>query len=346
MSNNNNLTDIRTLGEFGLISHLTKDFRNRNDSTKLAIGDDAAIVQYDGTPTVISTDLLVEGIHFDLSYVSLKHLGYKSIMVNLSDIYAMNAYPQQVTVSLAISSKFSVEALDSLYEGIELACRYYGVDLIGGDTTTSRMGLLISVTALGTNQEDRIVKRSTAKVGDLIGVSGNLGAAYLGLQILEREKKVWLEDPTMQPQLEEHKYLVERQLKPEARKDIVELFEKLDVVPTAMIDVSDGLSSDLIHICKQSKVGAHIFEENLPIDKEAYDLAVNEFKISPTTCALNGGEDYELLFCINPNDLSRLDSAENIKIIGRVVEESEGTKLFTPNKDSYDLVAQGWNPLS
>ena len=343
MSNSNKLTDIRSLGEFGLIRHLTKDFRNRQESTQLGIGDDAAVIQYEDGPTIISTDLLIEGIHFDLMYASLQHLGYKSIVVNLSDIYAMNALPKQVTVSLAVSSKFSVEALESLYDGIEKACRYYGVDLIGGDTTSSRIGLVISVTALGTVEPDKIVRRSTANVEDIVCVTGDLGAAYLGLQVLEREKKVFIDNPDMQPKLEMYQYLIERQLKPEARKDVIELFDKLDILPTAMIDLSDGLSSDLRHICEQSKVGAHIFEENLPIHPAAHKLAFEEFKISPTTCALNGGEDYELLVCLTPDDWKKVEGAGKMTAVGKIVEMEKGIKLFTPNQEGFDLVAQGWN---
>lgn len=345
MDNNNSFTNIKDLGEFGLINRLTKNFSALNASTLKSIGDDAAVLRYDDkTPIVLSTDLLVEGIHFDLMYTPLKHLGYKSIIVNLSDIYAMNARPQQVTVSLAVSSRFTVEALEELYDGIQQACHFYGVDLVGGDTTSSLSGLMISVTAIGTaKSEEHIAYRNNARVGDYICMTGNLGAAYLGLQVLEREKQVWKANPDMQPQLDKYTYLVERQLKPEARKDIIDLFEKANIVPHSMIDVSDGLSSDLMHICRQSNVGARIYEENIPIHSEAHKLAFEEFKISPTTCALSGGEDYELLFTVSNEQFQKIDGKADIKVLGNITEKSEGIKLYPPKGDSFDIVAQGWN---
>lgn len=336
------LTDIKDLGEFGLIDHITNNFVAKKASTIKAIGDDAAVLDYGENNLLVSTDLLVEGIHFDLSYSPLKHLGYKSVIVNLSDIYAMNGIPQQITVSIAVSSRFPVEALEEFYAGIQLACHLYNVDLIGGDTTTSRSGFMISVTAIGTAKKDRISYRSGAKVDDYICVSGDLGGAYLGLQVLEREKKVWQADENMQPQLEEYSYLVERQLKPEAQKWVIELFEKANILPSAMIDISDGLSSDLLHICKQSEVGATLFEENIPIHQQAFDLAFKEFNISPTTCALSGGEDYELLFTTTSEELKKIDDQHQIKVIGRIVEKSKGVKLQSPNGDSFDITAQGW----
>ncbi len=343
MSDTPKPTQIHELGEFGLIKRLTKDFESVNESTILGVGDDAAIIRYDQKSVLVSTDLLIEYIHFDLAYVPLKHLGYKAVVVNLSDICAMNAFPQQITVSLGLSSSFPVEAIEELYEGIKLACKIYGVDLVGGDTTSSRTGLMISVTAMGSAEADKISRRNGAKVGDYVCVTGDFGAAYLGLQILEREKQVWKDNPEMKPQLDGYSYLVERQLKPEARKDVIRLFAEAGVVPNAMIDVSDGLSSDLMHICKQSGVGARLFEENIPINKQAHQVAMEEFKISPTTCALSGGEDYELLFCLSEEDFKKVDEKLDIKLVGRIVDESEGMKLFDPKGQSFDLVAQGWN---
>ena len=298
-------TDVNTLGEFGLIEHLTQRFPLLNASTRKGIGDDAAVIDNGNFQTVVSTDMLVEGIHFDLMYTPLKHLGYKSVVVNLSDIYAMNARPQQITVSMALSNRFSVEALEELYEGIYLACERYGVDLIGGDTTSSNKGLIISVTAIGQGEKDKLVYRSGAKEGDLICITGDVGAAYLGLQILEREKQVYLSTPDVKPDLENEAYCVGRQLKPEARMDMIQQFDKAGIVPTSMIDVSDGVASELFHICRASGVGAFLEESGVPIHPDAQLLAL-KFKLDPITCALSGGEDYELLFTIKPEDVEKV----------------------------------------
>ena len=336
------MTDVNTLGEFGLIEHLTKDFQRRNPTTKVGIGDDAAVLMYGDAPIVVSTDLLVEGIHFDPIYSPLKHLGYKAIIVNLSDIYAMNARPHQVTVSIAISSKYTVEALDELYAGIKEACRIYGVDLVGGDTTSSPRGMTISVTAIGTVQEEKITYRSGAKKGDILCVTGNLGGAYLGLQILEREKQLYMDNPGIQPDLEEQKYVLECQLKPEARKDMIEHFDKAQLVPTAMIDISDGLASDLMHICKASGVGAYIEETKIPLNQEAQLLAL-KFQLDPVTTALNGGEDYELLFTIKEADLEKVRLMPSTYIIGEITEAKDGVTLHTNGGNIHPLKAQGWN---
>lgn len=342
MSEGKKYTSIAQLGEFGLIDKLTRDFNSVNASTVKGVGDDAAVVDYDGKKTVVSTDLLVEGIHFDMMYTPLKHLGYKSVVVNLSDIYAMNAQPKQVTVSLAISSKFSVEALEELYEGIKLACKKYQVDLVGGDTTSSLSGLVISVTALGEANEEDIIYRSGAKPGDLICVSGDLGAAYLGLQILEREKQIYLEHPDVQPELETAQYLIERFLKPEARRDVIQFFKETGLRPTAMMDVSDGISSDIRHICKQSGTGCEITEATVPLSQDAYNMALN-FNLDPITCALNGGEDYELLFTINSEDETKITAEESISIIGQIVELEAGYHLISKAGNRHPLKAQGWN---
>lgn len=342
MSEEKKLTNISALGEFGLIDRLTKDFSNINESTELGIGDDAAVLSHGDKKTVVSTDLLVEGIHFDLMYMPLKHLGYKSIVVNLSDIYAMNAEPKQVTVSLAISSKFPVEALEELYEGIHLACKNYKVDLIGGDTTSSRSGLVISVTAIGEANAEDLCYRSGAKEGDLICVTGDLGASYLGLQILEREKQIYLEHPGVQPELENAQYLIERHLKPEARRDVIRFFKEAGLKPTAMMDVSDGLSSDIKHICKQSKVGCEIMEAQVPISEDAYHMALS-FNIDPITCALNGGEDYELLFTIAPEDETKIADESAFVIIGQITKAENGQVLVTKSNNRHPLKAQGWN---
>jgi thiamine-monophosphate kinase len=334
-------TEINALGEFGLIGHLTKNFGLRQPSSLKGIGDDAAVIDNEGRLTVVSTDMLVEGIHFDLMYSPLKHLGYKAIVVNLSDIYAMNAHPKQVTVSIAISNRFSVEALEELYEGIQLACDQYEVDLVGGDTTSSLKGLIISVTAIGQGEKGKLAYRSGAKPGDLLCVTGDLGGAYLGLQILEREKQVYLSTPGIQPDLEEQKYLVGRILKPEARKDMIELFEKNRLVPTAMMDISDGVSSDLMHICKASGVGAIIEEAGVPIHEEAKMMAL-KFQLDPLTAALNGGEDYELLFTIDPKDIEKVRLLPDIYIMGEITPASEGVKLHTTGGKIHDLTAQGW----
>lgn len=337
----NKRTDVNELGEFGLIDHLTKNFPIKNPSTQKGIGDDAAVIDNGDLQTVISTDLLVEGIHFDLMYSPLKHLGYKAIVVNVSDIYAMNAIPKQVTVSIAISNRFSVEALDELYEGIRLACERYGVDLIGGDTTSSPKGLYISVTAIGQAKKEQLAYRSGAKPGDIMCVTGNLGAAYLGLQILEREKRIFLENPGVQPDLENQNYLIERQLKPEARKDLINVFHKVGLVPTAMIDISDGLASEVFHICKASNVGAFVEESGVPIHPDAEMRAI-KFGFDPITCALSGGEDYELLFTIDPKDVEQIKFLPDIYIMGEITKPEDGIKLHTKGGNIHPLKAQGW----
>lgn len=342
MFENSNRNEISALGEFGLIEHLTKNIQLTNESTKLGVGDDAAIIKYDNLETLISSDLLLEGIHFDLSYVPLKHLGYKAIVVNLSDIYAMNGKPEQVLVNIGLSNRFSLEAIEELYQGMLIACSRYGVDLIGGDTSSSQQGLVISVTALGKAKNERLAKRSGAKINDLICVSGDLGAAYMGLQLLEREKSVYLSNPAIQPDLEGFDYLVERQLKPEARKDIFELLEKLAVIPTAMIDVSDGLASELIHICNASSLGCSIYEEKLPIDPLTYSTA-REFNLDPSITALSGGEDYELLFCISQADFEKVKNNADISIIGHITEQNAGMNMISKSGIQHPLKAQGWN---
>lgn len=334
-------TDIEQLGEFGLIEHLVRPFEYTQPSTLKGPGDDAAVIDNRDGMTLLSTDLLVEGIHFDLVYTPLKHLGYKAVVVNLSDIYAMNATPRQITVSVALSNRFSVEAVDEIYAGIRAACAAYDVDLVGGDTSASHKGLFISVAAPGVAPADKIVYRSGARVGDLICITGDVGAAYLGLQILEREKRLWLENPDIQPDLEEQRYLIGRQLKPEARKDMIELFVKAQLQPTAMIDLSDGVASDLMHICKQSGVGAILEESGLPIHHETKLMAL-KFRIDPTTCALHGGEDYELLFTIRPEDVDKVKYLPDIYIAGEIVPAQDGIKLHTQGGRLHDLKAQGW----
>ncbi|MDX2278777.1 MAG: thiamine-phosphate kinase [Saprospiraceae bacterium] len=334
-------TDVNTLGEFGLIDHLTRDFPLVQASSLKGIGDDAAVIDNGPFMTVVSTDLLVEGIHFDLAYTPLRHLGYKAVVVNLSDIYAMNAFPRQITVSIAISNRFSVEALEELYEGIRAACDFYKVDLIGGDTTSSPKGLTISVTAIGQGEKELLTYRNGAKVGDLICITGDLGAAYLGLQLLEREKQLWQDNPQLQPDLEEQKYVIGRQLKPEARKDLIETFRHIQLKPTSMIDISDGLASEVFHICKQSNVGALIEETGVPIHPEAQLLAL-KFKLDPITCALNGGEDYELLFTIDPKDIDKIRFLPEIYIAGEILEAKDGIKLQTQGGNMHPLKAQGW----
>jgi thiamine-monophosphate kinase len=334
-------TEISTLGEFALIERLTNPHQLTQSSTLKGIGDDAAVIDNGRFMTVVSTDLLVEGIHFDLAYSPLKHLGYKAVVVNLSDIYAMNAIPKQITVSLAISNRFSVEALEELYEGIYAACKTYNVDVIGGDTTSSRSGLVISITAIGQGEKGKLVYRNGAKQGDLICITGDLGAAYLGLQILEREKQLFLSDSAIQPDLEEQKYLVGRQLKPEARKDMIEMFDKVKLVPTSMIDISDGVASELFHICKQSNVGAFLEETGVPIHPDAQLMAI-KFKLDPITCALSGGEDYELLFTIDPKDVEKVKYLPDIYIAGEITAPSDGIKLHTQGGNVHTLTAQGW----
>ena len=337
----NTRTEIATLGEFGLIDHLTKNFEIQNASTVVSIGDDAAVIDHYGKQTVVTTDMLVEGIHFDLMYTPLKHLGYKSVIVNLSDVYAMNATPTQITMSIAFSNRFSVEALTEFYEGVYAACEKYNVDLIGGDTSASQKGFIISVTALGEVTPDQFVRRSTAQTGDLICVSGFVGGAFLGLTLLEREKKIYLENPQIQPDLEGEDYIVGRFLKPEARRDIIQFFEQQNIMPTAMMDVSDGVSSEVLHICKQSGVGCRIYEEKLPVHELARQAAY-KFGLDPTVCALNGGEDYELLFTLAQSDYDKIVLNEDISVIGYVTPAEEGKKFYTKGGNTYDLVAQGW----
>lgn len=336
-------TEISSLGEFGLIDHLTQNNEAKNASTILSVGDDAAVIDHFGRQTVITTDLLVEGIHFDLSYTPLKHLGYKSVVVNLSDIYAMNATPTQIVVGIAISNKFSVEALDEFYEGIYTACEKYGVDLVGGDTTTSQRGFVISVTAIGEVAPDSYVKRSGAKVNDLICVSGDLGGAFLGLTLLEREKRIF-EETGAQPDLEGQAYIVGRMLKPEARKDVIEYFAAQDIVPTSMMDISDGLSSEILHICKQSEVGCVLYEDKLPLNEDTKAFAY-KLELDPTACALSGGEDYELLFTVSQSDYEKINENNGLSIIGYITEAGEGKHIITRGGNKHALVAQGWNHL-
>lgn len=338
-------TEISSLGEFGLINHLTKNIEHQNASTILGVGDDAAVIDHFGRQTVVTTDLLMEGVHFDLMYTPLKHLGYKSVVVNLSDLYAMNATPTQIVVSVAISNRFSVEAMDEFYDGIYAACEEYGVDLIGGDTTSSQKGFVISITALGEVAPDQYVKRSTAQVNDLICVTGYLGGAYLGLLLLEREKKIFLETKGVQPDLENRDYIVGKLLKPEARKDVIEFFQREALVPTAMMDISDGLSSEVLHICKQSGVGAVIYEDKIPVHPESKEFAY-KLELDPTACALSGGEDYELLFTISQNDYDKIKEVEGISVIGYIAEEKEGATILTRGGNRHALVAQGWNSFS
>jgi thiamine-monophosphate kinase len=342
MSDNIKRTEISDLGEFGLIDHLLEHNVLRQRSTVKGPGDDAAVLDYGGRHLCVSTDLLIEGIHFDMMYTPLKHLGYKAVVVNLSDICAMNVVPTQVTVSLAVSSRYSVEALEELYEGIQAACKFYGVDLVGGDTTASPSGLVISVTAMGpVPQPDRLTYRDGARPGDVLCVTGDLGGAFLGLQILEREKQLYMEDPSITPDLEGQSYVVGRQLKPEARMDIVDVLKKTGLKPTSMIDVSDGLASDIFHITRSSKVGAVIFEEQVPIHNESKMLAL-KFNMDPITCALSGGEDYELMFTVRPNDLEKVRMLPDLYIIGEIVKPEHGVKLRTEGGNLKDIKAQGW----
>ena len=337
-------TEISSLGEFGLIDHLTKNIELQNASSVLGVGDDAAVIDHFGKQTVITTDLLLEGVHFDLVYTPLKHLGYKSVIVNLSDVYAMNAIPTQVIMSIGISNRFSVEAIDEFYEGVYAACNKYGVDLVGGDTTSSQKGLVISVTAIGEVTPDTYVKRSTAKKGDLLCVSGDLGAAYVGLLFLEREKKIYMESPGVQPDLEGESYVIGRLLKPEARKDIVEFFAKEEIQPTDMIDISDGLSSEILHVCKQSNLGCVLYEEKIPIAEEMKKAAF-KFEIDPTACALSGGEDYELLFTIPQSEYDKLVLNEQISVIGYMTEPEQGAHIITKGGGKHAITAQGWNHI-
>jgi thiamine-monophosphate kinase len=338
----NNRTEISSMGEFGLIDHLTKNFEIQNASTILSIGDDAAVIDHFGKQTVITSDMLVEGIHFDLMYTPLKHLGYKSVIVNLSDVYAMNATPSHITLNIAFSNRFSVEALDEFYEGVFAACEKYNIDLIGGDTSSSQKGFIISVTAIGEVTPEKIVKRSGAKQGDLICVSGDLGAAFLGLTLLEREKKIYLENPDIQPDLENEQYIVGRLLKPEAKKEIIDFFDKEDILPTSMMDVSDGLSSEILHICKQSNVGCVLYEDKIPVNDQAKHYAY-KLEFDPTACALSGGEDYELVFTLKQDDYKKVVLNEQISVIGYVTNIEQGVNIITKAGNTHKLTAQGWN---
>jgi len=342
---NQERTSLEKLGEFGLISHLTKNFTVRHSGTEKGVGDDAAVLNLIDKKTVLTTDLLIESVHFDLSYVPLKHLGYKAVMVNLSDVYAMNAIATHITVSIAVSNRFPLEALEELYAGIHLACEKFKVDLIGGDTTSSTTGLTISITALGEANASNIIYRSGAKPNDLLVVTGDLGGAYMGLQVLEREKEVFKVNPNSQPDLEPYSYIVERQLKPEARKDISGLLQVLGVQPTSMIDISDGLSSEILHLCKQSEVGCNLFEDKIPLDPTVIS-ACEEFKIDSTMVALSGGEDYELLFTVDQKDFEKIKGNPNLSIIGHMTDASEGAHLITRGNTKIPLTAQGWNSFS
>ncbi len=343
MLENTERTELTTLGEFGLIKHLTEHVEIHNTSSIKGVGDDAAVIKYEGEKhTLVSTDMLVEGVHFDLTYVPLKHLGYKSIIVNLSDICAMNGTPKQVTVSIAASNRFSVEALEELYAGMIFACNKYHVDLVGGDTTSATSGLVISITVIGEANKEDIVYRNGAKEKDLLCVSGDLGGAYMGLQVLEREKFVFKDNPNIQPDLVGNDYILERQLKPEARVDIVELLKGLNVKPTSMIDVSDGLASELMHICTQSDLGCELYEEKIPLDPQTFDRA-REFNLDPTVCALSGGEDYELLFTVPMSDYDKIKHLPDFTIIGHMTPKTSGINLIAKAGTSHPIQAQGWN---
>lgn len=342
-----NRTEIATLGEFGLIKHLTEDIKPVNAETKYGIGDDAAVLDYSGEnkQVLVTTDLLMEGVHFDLVYTPLKHLGYKSAMVNLSDIYAMNGTPKQITVSLAISKRFCIEDLDEFYDGVKLACKLHNVDIVGGDTTSSVTGLAISITCIGEADKDKVVYRNGAHDTDLICVSGDLGAAYMGLQLMEREKAVFQGEKDVQPDFAGKEYLLERFLKPEARRDIIEELAKAGIKPTAMMDVSDGLSSELMHICSQSNAGCRVYEERIPIDYQTAVMA-EEMNLNVTTCAMNGGEDYELLFTVPIGDHDKIQQLDDVKLIGHITKKELGNVLVTRDGNEFELKAQGWNPLA
>lgn len=337
-------TALSQLGEFGLIDHLTQNFDIKLPSTLKSIGDDAAVLDFNNQKAVISTDLLIEGVHFDLAYMPLRHLGYKAVVVNLSDLAAMNATPTQITVSVAVSNRFPLEALEELFAGIALAAKIYNIDVVGGDTTSSQKGLIISITAIGQAIENDIVYRNGAKENDLLVVTGDLGAAYMGLQVLEREKQVFQVNPNNQPDLDAYTYLIERQLKPEARTDIKELLKKLDVQPTSMIDISDGLSSEVLHLCKQSEVGCNVFEEKIPVDPQFIQVC-EEFNIDSTTIALNGGEDYELLFTVSIDDFDKIKANPNFTVIGHMTSKNDGMHLITRANTKIPLKARGWNAL-
>lgn len=337
-------TSLENLGEFGLIDHLTKNFEITHKSTVKSIGDDAAVLNFGNKQTVVTTDLLVEHVHFDLSYMPLKHLGYKAVMVNLSDVYAMNAQATQITVSIAVSNRFPLEALEDLYAGIETAAKLYNIDVVGGDTTSSNKGLIISITALGEADASDIVYRKGAKPNDLVVVSGDLGAAYMGLQVLEREKEVFKVNPQNQPDLSMYSYIIERQLKPEARKDIVELLKALEVKPSSMIDISDGLSSEILHLCKHSDVGVELYENKIPLDPQVISTC-EEFSIDSTTIALNGGEDYELLMTISQEDYPKIKANPDLTVIGYITEKNRGQLLITRGEQAIPIIAKGWNAM-
>ena len=335
--------DINQLGEFGLINHLTSNFESKNESTLKAIGDDAAVIYLsEDESTLISTDLLIEGVHFNLMYMPLKHLGYKAVAVNVSDICAMNGVCEQITVSIAVSNRFQTEALEELYKGIQLACENYNVDLIGGDTTSSQLGLMISITAIGKAKNAEITYRDGAKEHDLLVVTGDLGGAYIGLQVLEREKEVYKANPNIQPDLDGHDYIIQRQLKPEARKDIIGYLKELEVIPTSMIDISDGLASEIMHLCKASNVGCHIYDEKIPIDAQT-SIAAIDFNLDPATCVLNGGEDYELLFTIKQSDFDKVKGNPNMSIIGHMTHPNDGIYFIDKNGSAIELQAMGWD---
>ncbi len=342
MFENKDTSSLSELGEFGLIDHLTKMIEINNGSTIKGIGDDAAVLDFEDKQTLVSTDLLLEGIHFDLRYVPLKHLGYKAVQVNLSDIYAMNGLATQITFSIGLSSKFPVEAVEEIYAGALLACKKYKVDLVGGDTSSSAQGLVISVTSIGVACKEKVVYRSGAQTGDLICVSGDLGGAYVGLQLLEREKQIFLENPNIQPDLEGKDYIIERQLKPEARRDIVLLLEDMSIQPTSMIDISDGLASEILHICKASDKGCKIYEEKIPIDPMTFDTA-RDFGLDPTVCALSGGEDYELLFTVSQSEYEKVKNSMEISIIGHIMDATDGRELISRSGIVHPVKAQGWN---
>lgn len=339
--NKENRTEISDLGEFGLIDHLSAAIELKNKESIKGIGDDAAIIDNGSEMTVVSTDMLVEGIHFDLTFHPMKHLGYKAIAVNLSDIFAMNAYPKQVVVSMAVSNRFSLEAIEELYAGMKIVCERYGVDIVGGDTTSSNHGLILSITAIGKGEKEKLVYRNGAKDKDIICVSGDLGGAYVGLQLLEREKKIFIENPKIQPDLSGADYILERQLKPEPRKDIIDKLRELNVVPTSMIDISDGLASEVMHLCKQSGTGCVLYENKIPIDPQTFERA-REFGLDPTICALSGGEDYELLFTIKQSDFEKLQSTMDFSAIGYMTDSSEGLHLIDKSDNKVVLQAQGW----
>lgn len=343
---NQELTPISSLGEFGLIKHITEKFSLNNKTSELGVGDDAAIISTKGNKVVISTDMLTEGVHFNLGYVPLKHLGYKAVVTNLSDIAAMNATPTQILVSIAVSNRFPVEAIDEIYAGIQLACNRYKVDLVGGDTTSSNAGLIISITAVGLEKSPKIITRKGAKPNDLLVVTGDLGGAYMGLQILEREHSVFLANPNMQPEMEGYDYILERQLKPEARTDIKKILEELDILPTSMIDISDGLASEVLHLSEQSGVGFRLYEAKIPMDSLTISTA-EEFNLNPTIAAMNGGEDYELLFTISPNDFEKIKNHPDFTIIGHAVEAEQGNYMVLRGSNELSQIsAQGWNAFA